>query len=96
MSNEFTDDPIAKALLKHLATERGRDDPVGELARELLESGVPLRDLLRNPWYGEGLAAAAEAGQAELSRMAPEQLKALEDAATRLSEARDAAEGDNE
>jgi hypothetical protein len=84
MNNKITDHPIVTSLLRHIAEERGRNDPLGELSRELLKGETAPADLLRSSWYGEGLAAAAERGQAELSRMAPEQIAKLEESATRL------------
>jgi hypothetical protein len=90
--SEIADDPVARSLLQHLADVRGPDDPVGELARALMSGEASPRELLRNSWLGEGLAGAAEAGQAELSRMSPEQLAVLNDGAAALHRDRDAGE----
>lgn len=86
MENSITSDPIIRALLKHLAEERGKNDPVGELSRELLREEFSVADLLRSSWYGAGLATAVEAGQDELSRMTPDQRGKLEEGAVRLGE----------
>ncbi|GAA1656936.1 hypothetical protein [Actinoplanes couchii] len=94
MNDNVFDDPVVKALLKHLAEERSRNDALGELSRELLTGRARPMDLLRSGWYGEGLAAAAMPGQTELTRMAPDQQAELLDVATRLRGAGDAIGGD--
>ncbi|GAA0478333.1 hypothetical protein Aca07nite_78620 [Actinoplanes capillaceus] len=87
MSGAITDDRAARALLRHLADHRGKDDAVGELARALLSGEAVPRDLLRNSWFGEGLAEAAERGRTELSRMSREDLATIDDGAARLHRA---------
>jgi hypothetical protein len=89
MNTGITGDPMVKALLKHLADERGENDPVGELSREILKGETSPVDLLRSTWYGEGLASAVEAGQAQLNQMPAEQRAKLEEAAARLREMHD-------
>ncbi|GIF36903.1 hypothetical protein [Actinoplanes xinjiangensis] len=91
--SEIADDPVARSLLQHLADVRGTDDPVGELARALISGEASPQELLRDSWFGEGLAGAVEAGQTELRRMSPEQLAMLEDGAARLHRDRGAGEG---
>ncbi|SDS17333.1 hypothetical protein [Actinoplanes derwentensis] len=87
MSGGITDAPVAEALLRHLAQERGDDDPIGALAKGLLDGGSPSRELLRSSWLEEGLTEAVEKGRAELSRMSSERLAAIEEGAARLRSA---------
>ncbi|WP_430784346.1 hypothetical protein [Actinoplanes sp. G11-F43] len=83
MSRSIIDDPVARALIEHLAARRGNGDPVGELTRALLD-GEPGRELVRNSWLGEGLAEAVANGRSELCRMSPEQRADIERDAARL------------
>jgi hypothetical protein len=84
MNGDIAEDPLARALLRHLATTRGKDDPMGSLARTVLSGEATLRTAATNPWHSDGLTTSLAAAQAERARMSPEQRLAYERDADRL------------
>ena len=85
MNGGIADDPLARSLLRHLAAERGADDPLGSLARTVLDGRMSLREAAGNPWHGQALAAAAQKAQADLDDMSPQERAEIERAARRLA-----------
>jgi hypothetical protein len=63
------DDPLAHALLAHLAATRGPADPLGSLARTVLSGRADLRRAVTWSWHGEALMSAFAAAQRERDRM---------------------------
>lgn len=84
MNGDIANEPLARALLRHMAATRGNDDPVGSLARTVLSGEATLRTAAAHPWHSEGLAASLAASRAEKDRMSPEQRAAYERDAERL------------
>ena len=84
MNGDIAEDRLARAVLRHMAGTRGKDDPVGSLARTVLSGEARLQTAAANPWHGQALAAAFEKAQDERSRMSPEQRAAYEREAERL------------
>ena len=86
----MTTDPLALAVLRHLAASRGLDDPLGSLARRVLaapSAGAPsagpssagaLREAVAWSWHGEAVAAAFEAALRERDRMPASERAAYE------------------
>lgn len=84
MNGDIAEDPLARSVLRHLATTRGKDDPLGSFARTVLSGEATLRTAADNPWHSQGLAAASRAAQDEQSRMSREQRATIEQAASQL------------
>ena len=93
MSGNIADEPLARAVLRHLADTRGKDDAMGSFARTVLSGRTSLRAATDNPWHAQGLAASVAKAQEERARMTPEQRAVYEQTASRLG-ARLAAEGE--
>lgn len=84
MNGDLTEQPMARAVLRHLAATRGRDDPMGSLARTVLSGEASLRTAASDPWHGQGLASAMQKAVEEQNSMSPEQRAEYERAAQRL------------
>jgi hypothetical protein len=84
MNGDIAEDPLARSVLRHLATNRSADDPLGSFARTVLNGEATLQTAANDSWHSEGLATAISAAQDERARMTPEQLAAIEQAAVRL------------
>jgi hypothetical protein len=84
MRTEIADQPLAGAVLRHLAATRGPDDPLGSLARAVVSGEVGLREAAAYSWHGEGLLTAFQAAMDERARMPAEQRDAYDRAAQRL------------
>jgi hypothetical protein len=67
MSGGLADEPLARAVLRHLADTRGKDDPMGSLARTVLSGEAGLREAANDPWHAQGMAAAFAKSQRDLS-----------------------------
>ncbi|XVV15260.1 hypothetical protein ACQP2X_13215 [Actinoplanes sp. CA-131856] len=67
MSGGIADEPLARAVLRHLADTRGKDDAMGSLARTVLSGEAGLREAANNPWHAQGLAAAFAKSQRDLT-----------------------------
>ncbi len=98
MNGDIAEQPLARAVLRHLAESRGKDDPMGSLARMVLSGQAGLRAAANDPWHSQGLADAVQKAMDEQNRMTPEQRAEYESAAQRLrsagaAEDDDAAEG---
>jgi hypothetical protein len=84
MNGDIAEDPLARSVLSHLAKTRGKDDPLGSLARTVISGEATLRTAANNSWHSHGLAAAAQAAQDEQNRMTSEERAGYEQAARRL------------
>jgi hypothetical protein len=84
MNGDIAEDPVARALLRHMAGTRGKDDPIGSLARTVLTGEATLRTAAALPWHSDGLATSLAAATEERNRMSPEQRLAYERDAERL------------
>lgn len=73
MDDDITRQPLAQALLRHLAATRGRNDALGSFARTVISGEASLRAAADFPWHSEALAAAATTAQDEQHRMPAEQ-----------------------
>lgn len=54
---DITSQPLAQALLRKLAATRGADDPLGSLARTVVEGRASLREAAAHSWHREALVA---------------------------------------
>ncbi|HET6262467.1 MAG TPA: hypothetical protein VFG99_09550, partial [Chloroflexia bacterium] len=84
MNREIAEEPLARALLRHLAVTRSKGDPLGSLARTVVSGDSTLRAAADDPWHREGLSTSLAAAQAERSRMTTEQRAEYERDAKRL------------
>ncbi|MBL7253374.1 hypothetical protein [Paractinoplanes lichenicola] len=89
MSGNLENDPLARAVLRHLADSRGKDDAMGSFARTVLSGEATLREAAANPWHAQGLANGFAAAQRQRDEMTPEQRSAYEEQARRLAEEND-------
>jgi hypothetical protein len=78
------DEPLAQALLRHLAATRGPGDPLGSLARSVLSGQADLRQAVTWSWHGEGLMSAFALALRERDRMSPDQRAAYDQQAATL------------
>jgi hypothetical protein len=85
MNGGIADDPLARSLLRHLATERGADDPLGSFAHTVLDGEMSLREAADNPWHSQGLAAAVQKAQTALDRMSLSERAEIERTARQLA-----------
>ncbi|GAB1692736.1 hypothetical protein [Krasilnikovia sp. M28-CT-15] len=93
MNGDIAEEPLARAVLRHLAATRGKDDPLGSFARTVLTGEASLRTAANLPWHSEGLAAAARKAEAEQNQMSAEERAGIERAADQL---RSRQEGDTD
>ncbi|MEU8238508.1 hypothetical protein AB0C07_09705 [Actinoplanes missouriensis] len=77
-------EPLAQAVMRHLADTRGKDDPLGALARTVLSGETTLRGAVGSAWHAEGLATAAAEGLREQETLSYDQRAAVERDAARL------------
>lgn len=84
MRTDIAGQPLAGALLRHLAATRGPDDPLGSLARAVVTGEAGLREAAAHSWHAEGLLTSFQAAMDERARMPGEQLDAYDRAARRL------------
>jgi hypothetical protein len=87
MGGDITEQPLAHALLRHLAGTRGEEDPMGSLARTVLSGEATLRKAADDPQHGQGLAAAFHKAMDELNSMSGEQRAEYERAGARIRQA---------
>lgn len=87
MNGDLAGQPLARAVLRHLADTRGKDDPMGSLARIVLTGEASLRAAAHNAWHAQGLATALQQAMDEQSQMTPEERAEYESVARRLQSA---------
>jgi hypothetical protein len=84
MNGDIAEEPLARALLRHLATTRGSNDPLGSFARTVVNGEAGLQTAANFPWHSDALATAAAEAQQEQQQMTPEQRAEYERVAERL------------
>ncbi|GGQ84021.1 hypothetical protein [Couchioplanes azureus] len=84
MNGDIAEQPLARALLRHLATTRGENDPLGSFARTVINGEATLRAAADFPWHSDALATAAAKAQEEQQQMTPEERASYERAAEDL------------
>lgn len=84
MNGDIAEDPLARAILRHMAATRGKDDPIGSLARTVLNGETTLQAAALDTWHSQGLATAFQKAQEEQEHLSPEQRAAYERDAARL------------
>jgi chromosome condensin MukBEF MukE localization factor len=75
MERDIEREPLAQAVLRHLADNRDNDDPLASFARTVLNGEASLRDAAAFTWHGEALADASAKGFDELDRLGPQRLR---------------------
>ncbi|WP_436530079.1 hypothetical protein [Actinoplanes sp. HUAS TT8] len=87
MSSSTLHQPLAQALLHHLADSRpGKDDPVGSFARTVLNGEASLRAAASFSWHGNGLAEAASKAEEERRGLPSDERRSFESDALRIRE----------
>jgi hypothetical protein len=81
MNGDIAEQPLARAVLRHLAATPGKDDPMGSLARTVLTGEAGLRTAASDPRHSQGLATAMQKAIDEQNGMTPQQRAAYESAA---------------
>lgn len=84
MTGDITQQPLARAVLRHMAAARGSDDPLGSFSRAVLNGVASLQAAAKHGWYADGLAKALRTAQDEQNRMTLEQRHEYQQAAERL------------
>jgi hypothetical protein len=84
MNGDITEQPLARALLRHLATTRDSNDPLGSLARTVVNGEATLQASANFGWHSDALAMAAAHAQQEQQQMTPKQRAEHERVAERL------------
>jgi hypothetical protein len=94
MNGDIAEEPLARAVLRHLATTRGANDPLGSFARTVVNGEATLRGAANFSLHSQALAAAADEAQREQRRMTPEQRAAFQREADRLRDSAELTEGE--
>ncbi|GLY05002.1 hypothetical protein [Actinoplanes sp. NBRC 101535] len=84
MSGRVFRDPLAQAVLRHVAEAKGKDDPFGSLADAILKGEATLHDVGHSTWYGEGLVKAIDTALEAQAALPAEQRAMIERDAERL------------
>lgn len=93
MSRSPIGDPLARSVLRYLADVRGKDEPLGVLARAVLIGETTIQGAARNAWIGEGLETASSAALSDYESMTVEQRAEAERGAAQLRDRADVTEG---
>ncbi|NMO52904.1 hypothetical protein HH310_17110 [Actinoplanes sp. TBRC 11911] len=80
MHPDIAEQPLARAVLRHLAANRDAEDPLGSFARTVIAGEATLRAAADFRWHSEALAEVA----ADAERMTAEERAGYEVAAGRL------------
>ncbi|GLW33797.1 hypothetical protein Areg01_67350 [Actinoplanes regularis] len=87
MSRRIAEQPLAQAVLRHLADGHpDRDDPVGSFARTVLNGEASLRQAADFSWHSTALQTAVDDREAERRRMPSRERARFEQQAARLRE----------
>lgn len=87
MTDEIHRQPLARAVLTTLARSRGGDDPLGSLARTVLNGEADLRTAVSFSWHGRALDDAFAASLREREAVSQEERAEWERQAQQLRDA---------
>ncbi|WP_433393010.1 hypothetical protein [Micromonospora sp. KLBMP9576] len=87
MTDEIHRQPLARAVLTTLARSRGGDDPLGSLARTVLNGEADLRTAAAFSWHGRALDDAFTASLREREAVSREDRAEWERQAQQLRDA---------
>lgn len=87
MTEDITGEQIARAVLAALACSRHRDDPLGSLARTVLDGELDLRTAAANSWHGQALGDAFAAATARRDSLPASEREEYDRQAQELREA---------
>ncbi|RKR91981.1 hypothetical protein BDK92_6412 [Micromonospora pisi] len=87
MTDDISQQPLARAVLKALTRTRGANDPLGSLARSVLGGEVNLRAAAGHSWYGQALGDAFAESLAQRDDLAPAERVEIDRQAGRLRDA---------
>lgn len=76
--------PLAEAVFKHLASERGENDPLGSLARTVLDGSATPREAAAHSWHSLGLLTSLESSLVERDHLDADEKAEFEDQAAEL------------
>jgi hypothetical protein len=84
MTEDITQQPLARAVLANLARTRGGDDPLGSLARTVLGGEADLRAAATSSWHGQALGDAFTESLARRDDLTPTERAEIERQAREL------------
>jgi hypothetical protein len=91
MTSALPDDigqhPLARAVLAKLAATNRHDEPLGSLARTVLNGEVDLRTAVAHPWHGQALDSAMTSALDARRNLSSQERDDIERAAQRLRDA---------
>jgi len=87
MTNDITQEPLARALFTTLARSRSANDPLGSLARTVLNGDMGLRAAASVSWHSNALHASFAKSMTRHDALSPGQRAEYERQAHRLREA---------
>lgn len=87
MTEDITQQPLARAVLATLAKTRGGDDPLGSLARTVLGGEADLRTATTFSWHGRALGDALGESLARRDDLTPAERAEFERQAGQLRDA---------
>jgi hypothetical protein len=79
--------PLARAVLAKLAATHSHNEPLGSLARTVLNGEANLRTAVAHPWHGQALGSAMASALDARRSLSPKERNDIERAAQRLKDA---------
>ncbi|MET8364129.1 hypothetical protein ABZU53_11225 [Micromonospora sp. NPDC005194] len=89
MTDDVGRDPLARAVFAELARSRGPNDPLGSLARTVLDGAADLQTAAAVSWHGAALDAAFAEALTHRDGLSVDQLAEFEQQALQLRNAAD-------
>lgn len=87
--NDITQQPLARALLRHLATTRDKDDPIGSLARAVVNGEADLKTSAAHSCHRDALGPAFTHALEAQRALSPHERDAIGRSVQRLHDATD-------
>ncbi|MEV4629343.1 hypothetical protein AB0J90_24085 [Micromonospora sp. NPDC049523] len=87
MTEDITQQPLARAVLARLARTRSGDDPLGSLARTVLAGDADLRTAVTHSWHGGALGEAFTEALNRRNELTPTERAQVERQAQQLRDA---------
>lgn len=86
MDENLRRDSLARALFQHLSEKHDKNDPLGSLARTVLNGEANLYEAAQFSWHADGLAKAIATSLEGLEKISAEQCAAFNREATQYRE----------
>lgn len=78
MESDIQHNPLARAVLRHLADTHRKDSPLGSFAQTVLNGEASLQASAQFSWHSDGIAEAFERGVRDLEKLSPEERNRIE------------------